>query len=440
MSFPPRFALAFLAVGLTGSALPAQELKAGAAKIDITPPIGYAMWGYGARHDAPSVGVLDPLYARALVLIAGAERIALVGLDLGRAPMRQSTAAIRARVKAEAGVEHLFLVGSHTHHGPVIELDNWPKGQKSYVLELEDKLAKVIIDAAKAAKPARLGVASKDVPYNRNRHSKRPDKLVDPALLVLRVEDLDGKPIAHAVNFAAHPTMHPAQVLKFSADYPGAMAKLVEEETGVPCVFLQGAAGDLSANPPASIKGPDQFGQALGKEVLAMAKSIGCKSMDNPRLQVREDEFRFGMRIDLKNPLVRGALVVAFFEDLVAAFEREYRDGVRPHLTTALLDERIAFVGVSGEFFCGHALSLRRRARLEHVFFLGYCNDYHQYFPTIEGAAEGGYGADPGVSAAEVGAGERIVDRALVQLYSMRDKRPNLRNEKTTNPADAKAK
>ena len=431
MTHALRLALASLLVcGLGSATAAAQELQAGAAKVEITPPTGYAMWGYGARHDAPSVGVLDPLYARALVLMAGKQRIALVGLDLGRAPTRQSTAAIRERVKAEAGIEHLFLVGSHTHHGPVIELDNWPKGQVPYVRELEDKLAKVIIAAAKAAQPARLGVASKEVPLNRNRPSKRPDKLVDRELLVLRVEDKSGKPIAHAVNFAAHPTMHPAKVLKFSADYPGAMAKVMEEETGVPCLFLQGAAGDLSANPPAGLRGPAEFGQALGNEVSALAKSIQCKTLDKPRLLVREDNFRFNLRIDLKNPLVRTALVLAFFEDLVAAFEREYRDGVRPHLTTALLDERIAFVGVSGEFFCGHALSLKRRARLEHVFFLGYCNDYHQYFPTIEGAAEGGYGADPGVAAAEVGAGERIIDRALMQLYAMRGKRPNLPGER----------
>jgi hypothetical protein len=426
MNFAFRSACPLLALIFSSRPLPAQDLHAGAAKVDITPPIGYAMWGYGARREAPSVGVLDPLYARALVLTAGAQRIALVGLDLGRAPTRQSTAAIRARVKEQAGIEHLFLVGSHTHHGPVIELDNWPKGEIPYVRTLEDKLAGVIIEAAKNARPARLGVASKEVGLNRNRHSKRPDKQVDPELLVLKVEDAGGKPIAHAVNFAAHPTMHPAQVLKFSADYPGAMAKLVETETGAPCLFLQGAGGDLSANPPPGVKGPDQFGQILGNEVLALSKTIRCQPFAKPRLQARETDFQFGMRIDLKNPLVRGALVLAFFEDLVAAYEREYRDGVRPHLTTALLDDRIAFVGVSGEFFCGHALSLKRRARLEHVFFLGYCNDYHQYFPTIEGAAEGGYGADPGVSAAEVGAGERIIDRALLDLYSMRSKRPKL--------------
>lgn len=426
MNLAARVLLYMVAGSLGIPAVRADALQAGAAKVDITPPTGYAMWGYGARHDAPSVGVLDPLYGRALVIIAGSDKIALVGLDLGRAPTRQSTATIRAKVKAAVGIEHLFLVGSHTHHGPVIELDNWPKGPMPYVRDLEDKLAQVIIDAARAAKPARLGVASKDVALNRNRHSKRADKPVDPELLVLRVEDKDGKPIAHAVNFAAHPTMHPAQVLKFSADYPGAMAKLMEAETGVPCLFLQGAAGDLSANAPPGAKGPDQFGQTLGQEVLALSKSIRCKPLDNPKLTTREDDFRFGMRIDLKNPLVRTALVIAFFEDLVAAFEREYQGGVRPHLTTALLDDRIAFVGVSGEFFCGHALSLKQRARLEHVFFFGYCNDYHQYFPTIEGAAEGGYGADPGVSAAEVGAGERMIDRALMQLYAMRGKRPNL--------------
>src|SRR5947207_12581687 len=90
----------------------ADDLHAGAAKVDITPPTGYPMWGYGARHDLPSHGVLDPLHARALVLTAGKERIALVSLDLGRAPTRQSTAAIRARVKEGAGIEHIFLVGS----------------------------------------------------------------------------------------------------------------------------------------------------------------------------------------------------------------------------------------------------------------------------------------------------------------------------------------
>jgi hypothetical protein len=409
--------------------LTAAELQAGAAKVEITPPTGYAMWGYAARHDKPSEGVLDPLYARALVLAVGEEKIAVVSLDLGRAPTRESTERIREKVKKAAGIEHLFLCASHTHHGPVLELDNWPDAKKPYVRELEQKLEDVIIEANNSLKSARIGVASKDCKLNRNRHSQLEEKAVDRELLALRVEDADGKPVAHAVNFAAHPTMQDAKVLKFSADYPGALAALVEKETGVPCLFLQGAAGDLSTN-PGDEGGLEKFGQALGREALSLIKSIRCTASEKPTLTAREDDFQFKSRLDLSKPLTRKLLSSAFFPDLVAFYEREYRDGVRPHLTTALLDGKIGFVGVSGEFFCGHALSLKRRARLEHLFFLGYCNDYQQYFPTIEASAEGGYGTDAMVSPVEIGAGEQVMDRALTQLYKMRGKWPGLRKEK----------
>jgi hypothetical protein len=406
-----------VAVFLKGEAA-GEEWRAGAARTDITPPTGHAMWGYGSRHDLPSEGVLDPLHARALVLAVGNERLALVSLDLGRAPTRQSMAAIRAKLRP-AGIEHVFLVASHTHHGPVIELDRWPDPKNSYVRQLEQKLADVILDANRSLRPARVGVAAKEVSFNRNRHSRRADKPVDRDLLVLRVEDAEGQPIAHAVNFAAHPTMLPDRLRKFSADYPGAMAALVETETKAPCLFLQGAAGDLSTN-PGDHPGPERFGQALGREVLDLAKAIRCTQPGGGGLAIREEDFQFRSRVDLGNPLVKAAYVVAFFKDLVDFYEREYREGIRPHLMVALLDGRIGFVGVSGELFCGHALRLKRRARLEHVFVLGYCNDYQQYFPTIEAAAEGGYGADAPVAPAEVGAGERMMDRALIHLYQMR--------------------
>jgi hypothetical protein len=394
------------------------DFQAGAAVMDITPPTGFPLWGYSARKDQPSDGVLDPLKARALVLAAGKERLALVSLDLGRAPTRDSFDAIRKRAR-EAGVGHVFLVASHTHHGPCIEIDDWPTPKTSYVRLLEQKLGDVIAEAAKGLRPARYGITAKEVTYNRNRHSKRADKPVDRDFLVLRVEDADGKPIAHALNFAAHPTMLDAKGRKFSADYPGALAALVEKETGAPCLFLQGAEGDLSPNPPGGEK-YEEFGRLLGREVLALSKTIRCTAADTPSLATREEEFTFTSRIDLSNPAVSLLYSRAFFPGLIAFYEREYRNGIRPRLTAALLDGRVGFVGVSGEFFSSHALALKRRARLDHLFFLGCCNDYQQYFPTIEAAAEGGYGADATMSPVEVGAGERMMDRALVHLFQMR--------------------
>jgi hypothetical protein len=397
------------------------ELQAGVAVADISPPLGFAMWGYSSRHDRPSVGVLDPLKARTIVLSAGTDSIAIVSLDLGRAPTRASMAAIRKKVKEAAGIEHVFLVASHTHHGPVIELDNWPTSANSYVRDLEEKIARAIIDAAKSRQSVRIGAASRQVTLNRNRHSRLPDPPVDRELIIIRLEGMSGKPLAHLVNFAAHPTMHPSRTLKFSADFPGAMAKLVEAESGAPCLFLQGAAGDLSPNAGLT-PGPEKFGQALGREVLDLARNIRCTIGKDTALPCREHDFVFGSRVNLGNPVVRAAYAMAFFKELIDFYEREFRKGVRPHLTTALLDGRIGFVGVSGEFFCAHALRLKKRARLEHLLFLGYCNDYQQYFPTIEAAAEGGYGADPQVAVAEVGAGERIMDQALIDLYEMRGK------------------
>jgi hypothetical protein len=378
------------------------------------------MWGYGARKDSPSVGVLDPLKARAVVLAVGDERLAIVSLDLGRAPPRESFARIVKQLKDKKGPHDLLLVASHTHHGPVLETDDWPTPKDSYVSQLEKKLVEVILQASAKLKPARIGFAATHTKLNRNRHSKKPNPPVDDELIVTRIEDAQGKPLAFLVNFAAHPTMHPAKVNKFSADYPGAMAEFVLKETGATCLFLQGAAGDLSTN--AMGQGPTDFGQTLAKEVLALNKQIKCDTGQDTTLKIRHKQFVFKCRIDLSNPLVHAAYSLAFFKGLIDFYEREYQNGVQPKMTTAVLDGRIGFVGVSGEFFCGHALSLKARAHLDHLLFLGYCNDYQQYFPTIEAAAQGGYGADMLVSPVEIGAGEQMMNQALIDLYQLRGK------------------
>jgi hypothetical protein len=401
----------------------AAELEAGAAVTDITPPTGFPMWGYAARHDKPSEGVLDPLRARALVLRAGDRKIALVSLDLGRSPHRDSMKRIREGLRIE-GFTELFLVASHTHHGPVLELDTWPKPERPYTRELEGKLVALIKKADSARVPACFAVAAMETKLNRNRQSKRADKPTDAELLVLRVEDLHGKPIAHAVNFAAHPTMHPSELMKFSADYPGAMARRVEEKTGAPCLFLQGAAGDLSANPPQGVKGPIAFGERLGDDVLKLAQSITIDQAKKKEVELvaAREEFQFPCTVDIANPQIQFALGKVFFPELIRFFVKEYKDGVRPTVTVALLDRSLGFVGVSGELFCDHANTLRRRARLPHVLVMGYCNDYQQYFPTIQASAEGGYGTAPPIAVAEVGAGEMLTNKALIKLYQLRGK------------------
>jgi hypothetical protein len=198
------------------------------------------------------------------------------------------------------------------------------------------------------------------------------------------------------------------------------MRARVEEELGGLCIFLQGAGGDMSCDRGgADMAG---FGAKLGGEVARIAKGIESKAPAEPSIRVRTEEFRFASRIDLSDPVTYGKYCLAFFKDLIDAYVLEYRDGICPNITVAILNGDTGIVGVSGEVFAAHAIRLRERARLPHLLFLGYTNGYHQYFPTIEAAAEGGYGADPEVSPAEVGAGERMMDRALWHLHDLRKK------------------
>lgn len=406
-----------------------QSFLAGAARRDITPREPVPMWGYGDRHDALSEGVLDPLYADALVFVSGGEKLAIVGLDLGRSPGERSLERIRERLLREAGIRWSILGGSHTHHGPVLELtDEEGKGRGRfdaalrYYRQLEDAIVEAVLEANAKLEPARLSAGAVELAgWNANRHTKLEPRPVDPVLAVLRIDRETGSPLAILVNWAAHPTTLPASTLKFSADYAGSLKEIVRKETGAAAIFLQGAAGDLRTER----RGMDTFayGEALGREAVRLARSLAPAAPSQPiEIRAREECFTFKPRIDLQNPLVAAAYDKAFFPELVRNYQDEYVQGVRPRLMTILMRADVGIVAASGEFFSNHAVRLRERARLKALFFFGYANGYHQYFPTIEAAAEGGYGADPPVAPAAVGAGEELMNRALLWLYQLRGK------------------
>lgn len=419
---PQQFLLILFCLSAAG-----QNFLAGTARREITPREPLPMWGYGDRHDALSEGVLDPLYAGALVLSDGREKLAIVGLDLGRSPGERSLERIRERLLREAGVRWSILGGSHTHHGPVLELsDEEGKGKGRfdaalrYYRQLEDSIVEAVLEANAKLEPARFAAGAVPLAgWNANRHTKFEPKPVDPWLAVLRIDREAGGPLAVLVNWAAHPTTLPPSTLKFSADYAGALKEIIRKETGAAAIFLQGAAGDLRTER----RGMDTFayGEALGREAVRLARSLTTAS---PRqaveIRAREERFTFRPRIDLSNPIVAAAYEKAFFPELVRNYQDEYAQGVRPRLMAVLLGADTGIVAASGEFFSSHAVRLRERARMNTLFFFGYSNGYHQYFPTIEACAEGGYGADPPVAPAAVGAGEELMNRALLWLYQLR--------------------
>src|SRR5689334_882485 len=96
----------------------ATRLRAGAARVEITPPIGIDLTGYLARQN-PSDSVRDPLFVRALVLDDGDSQVALVSCDLLGFD-RDLVDEIRDRIAAATRIPapNVMLACTHTHGGP----------------------------------------------------------------------------------------------------------------------------------------------------------------------------------------------------------------------------------------------------------------------------------------------------------------------------------
>jgi neutral ceramidase len=413
-------------------------LKAGVAKVDITPPTGQPMFGYAARS-GPAAGTLDPLFARVLVLEAGERRLALVALDLGRPFGPASLAQLRESAKKSSGISYVLVVAAHTHSGPVIK-DEYPGGDtplwESGALE---KIAKAIDAAHEQAVEARLGAGYGIAYIGHNRLRRNPDGTttwmdrnptmiptspVDPTVSVLRVDTNEGRPLAILVNYACHPVVFGPDNLRFSADFPGAMASTIEQAFGGQpvCFFLQGAPGNINpyhAVTPLvqdAVKWRDWTGERLGGEAARVAKGIQTESNAEASLDFAEDSLTFHLRWQPER--FREALLrfgERFFEDFAPRIREEWTLPV----AAVLINKRIAWMTMPGEPFVEFQINWRDRCPVRDAFLLGYANGYGGYFPTIQAAAEGGYGGAGATAWVEVGAGERMVDHAVIRIYQM---------------------
>jgi len=415
-------------------------LRAGVARTDITPPPGVELWGYSNRA-GPATSTLDPLYARVLVLDDGRQSVALITLDLGRSFGPPQIARVRERVRREHHVNEVMFIASHTHSGPVIE-DSYDDGPPEWERRALDRIADAIGEAHTRLVPARIGVALGQVVIGHNRRVVQTDGsvkmlwrnstgqqsgMIDPTVGVIRVDDAQGNPLAILVNYACHPVIFGPDNLRYSADYPGAMARLVEagftgnQTSGPICFFLQGAPGDIN---PLMDKTPlaenaeeikREVGEKLGREVVRVARTIRTEAAANAEVAYLSEELRFQNRWDLDK--LRQMVNFAFPPAVAKRYQRYVTPEIVATVSTLVINKQIAIVGLPGEPFVGLQLLLKQRSPLPATFMTGYTNGYYGYFPTIGASVSGGYGANSFVTRVEIGAGERMVDRGIIHLY-----------------------
>jgi hypothetical protein len=252
-----------------------------------------------------------------------------------------------------------------------------------------------------------------------------PTSPLDATLGILRVDTLDGKPLAVLVNYACHPVVLGPDNLQYSADFPAPLSRTVEGSIpGQPlCFFLQGAPGDINpiyADTPLDKGGitvRDWTGEWLGREAARVAASIQSETASDPSLEFAEDLLTFSLRWDPEK--WKHQLVASYGQQFVDSFAPPIQGEWHLPVATVLINKRIALMTMPGEPFVEFQIKWRERCPVRETFFLGYANGYYGYFPTIKAASEGGYGASGPTTWIQPDAGERMVDQALVRVYQM---------------------
>jgi neutral ceramidase len=402
-------------------------LQAGVAVRDITPAPGAPLWGYS---DAERIGAstLDPLHARALCLRSGSLTIGLVTLDLGRVPLAEVRQRLRQRAEA-AGIDHLILAASHTHSAPVIESPD-----ATYMEGIEAGIGEAIAASAKNLQPVQLAVgrAPLDIAHNRRlikdgtcymlwRNAERnPTAPIDPEAGIIRLLTANNKPLATLVHYACHPVVFGPDNRQYSADWAGEMCRVVKEDTGAECFFLQGACGDinpyLDKTPLAdgAIDAMRGEGQKAARAVLSALKSIQPDAPEKTSLAYTSEEIEVGLRWDLSKP-DQQAIIEAVYGDALKSHAHSLTPDLSVPLAVLTLNNEVALPFMSGEMFIEFQRDLKRNSCVPHTFLCGYANDFHAYFPTIHGAALGSYG---GLTASYVGlgAGEKLCTAAKIRI------------------------
>jgi len=239
------------------------------------------------------------------------------------------------------------------------------------------------------------------------------------------VDTAEGKPLAILVNYACHPVVFGPDNMQYSADYPGVMIKTVEQAFGGEPLgmFLQGGGGDIdpyyAVHPleQDAVKMRDWTGERLGQEAARVAKSIQTAAVPDATLDFAEDQLEFRMRWNPEK--FRKAVLKSWGPRVVEVFDRQSKEVLRLPVATVLINKRIALMTMPGEPFVELQMAWRSRCPVRDAFFLGYANGSFDYFPTIRAASLGGYGAADSTTWIEPGAGERMVDHAIIKVYEM---------------------
>jgi hypothetical protein len=393
-------------------------LRAGAADIFITPPIGVELMGYGINLSRRSTGVHDNLTAQALVLDDGRTRAVLITSDLLGVSV-EFTQSVRAQIQERAGIPaaHVMLSCTHSHTAPgTLPSRGIGRVDAQYAGILARYIVGAVVAAVARLEPVRLVVGrSEHAALAWNRVGR---DLADPSVDVALLERESGGTLAVLAHYACHPVMLGPKS-EISADYPAGLRRyLIGQYPGSVVMFMNGTCGDIDPVSNRAVWGRATFeeteraGVALGKDVQkAASKAV---AVDNPQIHVSQtalhlnydippiDEIR--ARIAQHQAKARGKEVTAdvkmarHMADYLRGMEKRLLAGRLPaqedaELQIMALGKALALLAIPAEVFTAQGIALRKVSDFDHTWPVCYANGLFGYFSPREDFEVNGYGA-----------------------------------------------
>jgi neutral ceramidase len=404
-----RIANALLVCGLSltiTAGAQAGPLRAGAARVDITPPADAAlpMAGYGGRTQGFK-GIHDRIYVRAIVLDDGATQAAIVAWESLFVPDTVWTTTSK-RIADEAGIrpEYLLLSAVHDHGAPTLAPNEPTPQQAAYRTAVENAAVEAVRRARTELQPARFGIGTSKADVNVNRREFSPGRgwwlgyndegPSDKTVTVLRFDDLTGKPMAFWINYPVHAVVMGPENYQITGDLAGATSRFVEQHylgndrprsdmgmllrlrpeekgtgEGAIALWTSGAAGDQ--NPVSTTNGEDftlvdGLGKILGEAAVRAAANI--KTTADVSLRGADKVVTCpGRRVE-PGPTPR------------AEYKFNDADPVNIRLSLLMIND-LALAGVSGEVFTLIAQRLQKESPARPTVMVTHTNGSSGYIP-----------------------------------------------------------
>ena len=454
------------------AALPAarsQDLKAGAATSNITPPLGLPV--VGGFSPFPSTHVHDELHARCLVLDDGKTRLALVVCDL-LGIHRDVSSEARQLIEKQTGIppERVQISATHTHSASsTLGRDRFKHDQPldDYQRFVAQRIADGVQRAVNNLRPAELGFTTAEAPehvFNRRWHMQpgtvpenpfgttdfvkmnppagspnltEPAGPTDPTVSVIAVREPGGRPIAVYAAYSLH-YVGGVGSGHISADYFGVfcghLARLMDAERLDPpfvALLANGTSGDINninfrqprprQEPYAQIR---KVAEDVAAKVHAALENVQYKreiTLDaryrEPKLNWRrptEEQLGWAKKTVAAGPKPGRSADLSFIYAERTLAMAEYPETTTVPLQVLRIGE-ISIGSMPCEVFCEIGLDFRSQSPLQPAFMVSLNHGYFGYLPTPRHHKLGGYETWLGTNRLEVEASEKM----LAQLLEM---------------------